>query len=264
MHEQLIGEWPCGIAAGRRSVPDPLDDPRTTSERAGLIREKPLLQRFYRESYDFFSEVSRHAPPGPKLELGSGAGFIKEILPGAITSDVMRIGGIDIYAAAERLPFADQSLAAIFLLNVLHHVPDAESFFGEARRCLKPGGIIAMVEPANTPLARLIYTHFHHEPFLPDASDWRFVDGCPLSMANGALPWIVFVRDRRRFTAQFPELQVRKVEYRYPLTYLLSGGFSYPQMVPRRLCNLVGAAERLLAPANAWLGLFMRIVVTKR
>jgi hypothetical protein len=39
----------------------------------------------------------------------------------------------------------------------------------------------------------------------PDAADWSFPAVGPLSGANGALPWILFERDRARFEREFPQ-----------------------------------------------------------
>lgn len=242
----------------------PLDDPAATIEHARLIRTKPLLRRFYQESYRFFLDVSRGVPQGPCLEIGCGGGFLKDVVSGVFTSDVMMLPGIDVVAAAQSLPFANHSLAAIFMLNSLHHIPDVESFFSEASRCLRPGGAIAMVEPANTPFSRLIYTRFHHEEFLPGASQWQLQEGGPLSTANGALPWIVFCRDRQRFHRLFPQLDLISIECCSPLTYLLSGGFTLPSLLPGCMAPALGFAERVLAPANRVLGLFMRVVLVNR
>ncbi len=242
----------------------PLDDPAATIEHARLIRAKPLLRRFYQQSYKFFLDVSRGAPQGPRLEIGCGGGFLKDVVSEVFTSDVIMLPGIDVVAAAQSLPFANHSLAAIFMLNTLHHVPDVGSFFSEASRCLRPGGVIAMVEPANTPFSRFIYTYFHHEPFLPSASQWQLQRGGPLSTANGALPWIVFSRDRQRFHRLFPQLDLSSIECCSPLMYLLSGGFTLPSLLPGCVAPAIGFAERVLAPANRAIGLFMRVVLARR
>lgn len=241
-----------------------LDDPATTAEHARLIGAKPLLRRFYQQSYDFFLEAAHAVPVGPRLEIGAGGGFFKELVPSLITSDMVWLPQIDVVTAGETLCFRDESLAAIFLMNVLHHIPDAVSFFSEARRCLAPGGILAMVEPANTLFSRFIYTRFHHEAFLPDAPQWQFRAGGRLSRANGALPWIIFCRDREEFDRRFPEFEVRQVTCCTPLMYLISGGLSLPSLLPGFTAPLIHLGERLLAPANDLLGLFMRVVLVKR
>lgn len=240
------------------------NDLAATLQHARLLRAKPLLRRFYRQSYDFFRDARGIAPAGKCLEIGSGGGFLKEVLPWVITSDVLSVPGNDLAADATALPFAERSLSGIFMLNALHHVSDAELFFSEACRCLMPGGIVAAVEPSNTPFSRFIYQRFHHEPFLPDAAEWRFPPGAPLSAANGALPWIVFRRDRESFARLFPELEVLRVECCSPLLYLLSGGFTLPSLLPGVCARGIDVAEGLLAPLNPLLGLFMRVLVVKR
>ena len=58
--------------------------------------------------------------------------------------------------------------------------------------------------------SRWIYGRFHHEPFDPQRADWEFPLSGPLSGANGALPWIIFQRDREQFEREWaPELHVR-------------------------------------------------------
>jgi hypothetical protein len=44
-----------------------------------------------------------------------------------------------------------------------------------------------MVEPWVSDWSKFIYGHLHHEPFLPEASNWVIPAAGPLSGANGAL-----------------------------------------------------------------------------
>jgi len=113
----------------------------------------------------------------PVLELGSGAGFLRQYIPDLITSEVFRCPGVDLVLDATHLPIADASLRGIVMTDVLHHIRDSRSFFSEATRCVRPGGVIAMIEPWVTPWSRLVYTKFHHEPFQPKASKWELPEG---------------------------------------------------------------------------------------
>lgn len=241
-----------------------LDDPDTTLHHADLIRSKPILRDFYEGVYGFFAQESQGLPPGRQVELGSGGGFVKERLPQVETSDVMPLPGLDLCFSALDMPFEPGSLASVYMLDVLHHLPDAGRFFDEAVRCLAPGGKLVMVEPANTLFGRFIYRNFHHEPFEPGAPDWRLPEGGPMSMANGALPWIVFVRDRARFQAGWPTLQVTRLDHWAPFRYLASGGVSMRQIVPTPLYPVVKAVEAVTAPLHGQLGMFMRVVVERR
>ena len=128
--------------------------------------------------------------------------------------------------AWKKLPVKTNSLGALVSCNVLHHIPDVEKFFHEAARCVRKNGCLLMIEPWVTPWSKIVFQHLHHEAFEPQALDWRLPVGRPLSSANGALPWIIFTRDRARFEREHPEWKIRVIEPIMPILYLLSGGFS--------------------------------------
>jgi SAM-dependent methyltransferase len=208
-----------------------LDDPATTELRREIVASKPFLRAIYNEWY---AMLAANLPPvdGAVLELGSGAGYVERFIPGAITSEIQFCSGLKLVADGQQLPFGDSSLRAIVFTDVLHHMPDVRRFFEETRRCLKPGGRILMIEPWVSGWSSFVYRKFHHEPFRPDSAEWPFPSSGPLSGANGALPWIVFERDRAKFEAEFPELAVEKVQPFMPFRYLLSGGVGMRSLVP--------------------------------
>ncbi len=247
----------------------PLDHPATTLKRAELIRKKPFLKAFYEDAYAFFRRAAhpyRGLVDTKILEIGSGAGFIKEMIPEVITSEYLSIPSVDLpNCSALALPFRDGELSCVFLLDVLHHLPDLDAFFREMTRVLKPGGTLAMIEPANTFLARFIYKYFHHEAFDPGAREWRLpAGGGPLSSANSALPWIALVRDRQRFEERFPGLKLELLEPFGPLLYPLSGGVSREnQFLPGSCLPIVRAMEFLFSSFSGSLGLFYRIVIRR-
>jgi len=229
-----------------------VDDPRTTEFRRDIIRRKPFLQALYTEWYELVArEIS-----GPRvLELGSGAGF----LPQSITSEILFVRGVDLICDGTALPVRDRSLDALVLIDVMHHVAQPRAFFREAMRALRPGGRVVMIEPWVTPWSRFVYSTVHREPFRPDASEWEFPPAGPLSGANGALPWIVFARDRRRFEREFPELRVSTIRPMMPFRYLLSGGFSFRPIVPSWSFPFFRAVDRALAK----LAMFALIVLER-
>lgn len=240
-----------------------LDDPVTTQERVFLVQKKRFLRRLYHEWYGLLAVCSQDTPPGPCLELGSGPGFIKDVIPSVLRSEVARMGNIDVVLRAEHMPFPSGELAAIYMTDVLHHIPDPKAFFREAARCLKPGGGVFMIEPAATPWARFVWRYLHHEPFVPQAG-WELDGDGPLSTANSALPWIVFYRDRRRFEDSFPELEIRELRPFMPSAYLISGGLSFPSLLPGPCYPLLRVAEKALGPLNRQLGMFILIALRRR
>jgi SAM-dependent methyltransferase len=201
---------------------------------------------------------------GGVLELGSGAGFLKDIVRDARTSEVFWISGADLVCDARSLPVRDDSLRALVLVDVAHHVAAPRDFLREASRALRPGGRIVMIEPWVTPWSRFVYTCFHHEPFRPEAETWEFATTGPLSGANGALPWIIFERDRAMFEREHPALRIASIEPMMPFRYLLSGGVSMRALVPSWSFQFFRALERCLAPLIGHLAMFALIVVERR
>jgi hypothetical protein len=118
---------------------------------------------------------------------------------------------------------------------------------------------MVMIEPWVTPWSQQVYRHLHHEPFLPYAEHWEFPPAGPLSGANGALPWIIFHRDRSRFTDEFPEWAVKTIEPDMPLSYLLSGGISMRAFMPGWAYGVIRGLEGRLGSWMHWCAMFARI-----
>lgn len=239
-----------------------LDDPETTLQHRRIILEKPFLKSVYLKWYHEISIHAQFDSNKPHLELGSGGGFIKDIFPQVITSDILELSHIDKCVNAEKLPFQDNSLASISMLNVFHHIPRPYLFLKEAERCLIPGGKIIMIEPANTLFSSFIYRNFHHEPFEPNG-EREILPGNPLSNSNQALPFIYFVRDVQQFKNDYPALKIKSYTNHTPLLYLLSGGVSRSALVPKFTFGFFQFVEKLIAPLNSALGLFTTIVIQK-
>jgi len=222
-----------------------VDDPATTELRNQIIASKPFLKRIYDEWYGM---LAREVPPGEGqvLELGSGAGYCDRFIPGLITSEIFHCSRAKIVANAELIPFADESLRAIVMTDVLHHMPHPELFFAEASRCLRKGGKILMIEPWVTQWSQWVYTHLHHEPFRPESEDWSFSSTGPLSGSNSAIPWIVFVRDRCKFESLFPELSIAQIRPFMPFRYLVSGGVALRSLMPGFTHAAWAGLERML------------------
>ena len=239
-----------------------LDDPRTTVLRREIIGKRKFLRHVYREWY---RRLAAELPPveGPVVELGSGAGFLAEVVSDAVTSEVLPVPRVRALMDGCALPFAGGTLRAIVMTNVLHHLPDVRSFLREAGRSLRPGGVVASVEPWFTPWSRFVYTRLHHEPFDPDARSWELPKAHPLSSANGALPWIVFERDRAAFEDEFPALRVRSIERLMPFSYVLSGGFSAVSLAPGWSFGLWRRMERAVRPMEMGMAMFAVIVLER-
>jgi SAM-dependent methyltransferase len=239
-----------------------IDHPKTTQLRRRIIEEKKFLKRIY---VDWYTSISAVMPTGiePVLELGAGAGFMREFIPNLITSEAFYYPEIDLVLDGQYLPIKDAGLRAIVMTNVLHHIPCARNFFLEAIRCLRPQGVIIMIEPWVSPWSKFIFKNFHHEPFDPDTLKWEFPQTDPLSGANGALPWIIFQRDRVRFEEEFPELQIKDIQLCLPFRYLASGGMTTKNIMPERTYSFWRFIDTKLDPYIKTWAMFAQIKLVK-
>jgi hypothetical protein len=119
-----------------------------------------------------------------------------------------------------------------------------------------------MVEPWNTAWGRLVYRRLHHEPFDP-AAGWTVAPSGPLTGANGALPWILFERDRERFRRRFPEWRILRADPLMPLAYLLSGGVSLRSLAPGWAYACVRGLERSVPGLERAAGMFASIALER-
>lgn len=226
-----------------------------------IIKRKSFLKHIY---LDFYKNIiPNNVPPGPVVELGSGGGFVKKVIPNAITSDVIEATGIDKVFSAEKIPFKNNFVSAFLMIDVLHHIKNPEKALREMERCLKIGGKIIMTEPYKSFLGAGIYKYLHREFFNPQAN-WKVEGNGRMSNSNTALPWIIFVRDRKIFEMKFPNLKILKVSPHTPLAYLVSGGLSKYQFLPSIAYPLIKFIEKILTPLNSYLGMFVTIEIQKR
>lgn len=232
-----------------------------------IIQERPLMREVYGLWYAALLEDEASVPGDPSagdlLELGSGGSFLKELCPRVITSDV-EAGVAERVVDGRELPFADSSLRAIFLTHVFHHIPDVARFLKEAERVLVPGGVVSLIDVPHTPLSRFFFDRFHPEPYAPEAKDWAFDQSDAMMDANQALTWMVFVRDRARFEALCPGLELERTRWLPWFSYLLSGGVTRRNLVPGFAVPLLRMLDKMLRPIDPWMALHWHLTLRKR
>jgi SAM-dependent methyltransferase len=266
------------VARLRQALAEPqlrgldVDTPEFAAAHRRILARKAIVRRLFERFYRECRRMDlRHFArcPGRRLEIGSGAGFVHDVYPDVVTSDVKPLPFVDLVCRAERLPVRDASLRAIYAINVFHHLPDPRGFFRAAIRALHPGGGVVLVEPFHGPLARRLFRDlFTSERFDADVPAWEPApdagDTGPMSNANQALSYVVFVRDRTRFAREFPELTLVVDRPHTHLWYVASGGVNFRQLVPTAAIPLLRAAEWALAPLAPWIALQHTIVLRRR
>jgi SAM-dependent methyltransferase len=243
-------------------IPLDLDSPERTIFHQKIIKEKLFLKKLYDEWYKVFTDVKPQLPDGKMVELGSGGGFLKEIEPTVICSDVLELPTNDLTFSALEMPFKDEEISAVFMIDTFHHIPDSKQFLNEINRVLKKNGMLVMIEPANSLWGRFIYQNFHHEPFDVNG-DWKIPASGPLSGANGALPWIVFKRDIHKFETSLPELKLIEFRHHTPFRYLVSGGVSFKQLAPDFMYPFFKLIDKFLAAVSSQFSMFVTIKIRK-
>jgi SAM-dependent methyltransferase len=241
-----------------------LDSAEATVVHARLIREKAFLKRLYLHYYDEYeAAIGRAAPGGIVLEVGAGGGFYADVRPSVVSLDLRPGAAVDVLGSALALPFRDETVSAIVLLNVLHHLPDPSAFFRECQRVLKPGGRVCLIEPYAGPLSRRLIRPLHHEPW-DESGGWTLPTSGPMTGANMALPSIIFWRDRARYDREFPGLPIDRLRRHTIVLYLLSGGVSMKSFAPGAAFAPALLLEQLIAPVGSALASMMTIELVKR
>lgn len=242
-----------------------IDSAERLPEIRAVLDRKYSLRRWYEELYQGYAACLEQCPDtGMALEIGSGAGFAKSVIPEIVTSDILPYPGVDEVLDATNLPYEPDSLRFIGMVNVFHHIPDVEAFLDQAQRCLTPGGRLLIVDQHPGYISTPVLKHVHHEPFDPTASEWQFETTGPLSGANGALAWIVFVRDRERFLRRFEALELRAYRPHTPLRYWLTGGLKTWNLLPGWGFRAASALDGFLVRLSPQFGSFVTIEVVKR
>jgi len=240
-------------------------DQRQVDHRAQWERKK-AIRLLYR---DFHRQLVNSCPAGPVLDIGSGTAHIKDFRPDIVSADILSFPGIDVVTDAHCLPFPNAMFAGVVMLDVLHHLERPVEFLKEASRVLRPGGRLAMIEPAMTMLARRFYDRFHEEPVDMSADPFADVpinpDRDPFD-ANQAIPTLLFATEaaRKRVEQIIPAFRVRSVEWQSLFAYPMSGGFQKWSLVPGALVGPMLALEERIPKAVRRHLAFRMMVVLER
>jgi SAM-dependent methyltransferase len=248
-----------------------LDSPQRIVLHGRILARKPMIREVFEEFYRLcrkLDETYFGGTGGRRLELGAGVSLFKHLYPDVLITDVTPADHLDAVIDAEHVGLEEGSVRALYGLNCFHHFRDPERFFRELIRVVRPGGGCILVEPYHGPLASVVYKRlFRSETFEKAAPGWEGESsgGGAMVGANQAASYVVFVRDRERFTSLFPELQL---VYARPLgsflRYVLSGGLNFRPLVPAGATPLLLALEALLQPLAPLLALHQVLVVVRR
>jgi SAM-dependent methyltransferase len=213
---------------------------------------RPILRAIYGAFYRRIVALLDTAIPGPIVEVGSGIGNLKSHLPDVIATDLFTRPWLDLVCDGYELPFRSESLSHLILFDVFHHLARPNAMLAEARRALRADGRLVIFDPYISLCSLPAYGIFHQEPVA-----WRATIDLSSEpprdrswyAAQGNATRLFFGRERQGWSDGW------RVFHRSAFasfTYLLSGGFSGPQLYPAVL-------RPLLERGDGWLSSWPRL-----
>ena len=227
----------------------PIDQHNIEIERnAQAWRRKPVLQRAYR---DFHRRIAAHIDPsvtGRIVELGSGIGNIRDVIPACVRTDLFANPWIDQVENAYQLTFGDGEVSHLILFDVFHHLQHPRTALRECRRVLAGRGRVIIFDPYVSLTGRLVYGPLHHEPI---GSDRPIVADAPAVFDPHRHDYYAAQGNATRvfWKGHAPEIlegwEVVARERLGAWAYALTGGYSKPQLYPAALYPLVSGVDRV-------------------
>lgn len=241
------------------------DSVEASEKAVSIMKNKKCLNDIYTEIYKLMMDLRKKylTSDGKVLEIGSGGGFLKDLYPEVVTSDVKDINNVDMVINAENLPFEDNSLDSILAVHVIHHIPDIELFLQEANRVLKVGGGIVCVEPYWGPFGRFVYKNLHPEPFDMNAKEWNLDGDNPMTSSNQAMSYLLLKRDRELFEKKFPNFKLVYNKQFGFIRYMMTGGIWLNKKLPDFMFTVLKYFEKLISPLMPLLAIHHVFVLKK-
>ncbi|MGA2017027.1 MAG: methyltransferase domain-containing protein [Opitutaceae bacterium] len=229
-------------------------------------QRKPQLRAVYRGFHELIASRLDRSVKGQIVELGSGMGSIKEVIPDCVTTDLFPNPWLDRRENAYRLTSADGGVSNLILFDVWHHLRYPATALSEFRRALAPGGRVIIFDPAISWTGRVVYGLFHHEPVgLGLPLTWEAPAGFKAGdadyfAAQGSATRVFWRREAPERLAAWELCEVAPLP---SFEYLATGGFSGPQIGGPAAFRLWRRLDRAL---SRWPNLFAArlLVVLKR
>jgi hypothetical protein len=223
---------------------DILEHQRQIEENLAYWNGKPVLRDIYR---DFHRLLAAHLAllPGETVEIGSGIGNIREVIPDCVRTDLFPNPWIDRCEDVYDLRIAKSSAANIILFDVFHHLEFPLDALDQCHRALCDGGRLIIFDHAMS-VAGLVFSKFcHHERegFLKPYRLRGARKGSSGYYADHANADRIL---RRRFDELLASDWKQIALLRFPaMRWVLSGGY--------RGRDFSGAVPRLLVDRGEWI-----------
>lgn len=211
--------------------------------------KKPVLRTIYREFHRAIAAQLSNLENPLVVEVGSGIGNIKEIIPNCLRTDLFPNPWIDRVENAYALSFADGTVSDLILFDVFHHLRYPGTALREFERVLRPGGRVLIFDPFISLLGLIAYGLLHVEPigwrdyidwFAP--KDWS-AQNTDYYAAQGNTTRIFF---GRLDPALLKSWKVVTKQRFAAFSHIASGGYSGPQLYPESAYPFMHSVDRIL------------------
>ncbi len=211
-------------------------------------RKKPLLRDIYKTFHKLIAKHLSHGLNSYTVELGSGIGNIKEVIPNCIRTDLFPNPWIDRVEDAYHLSFSDNTVDNLILFDVFHHLRYPGTSLKEFHRVLAPNGRVLIFDPCMSVLGLIVFGLFHHEElglgdeirmFAP--KEWSSNEDCYYA-AQGNASRIFLGGKYQSFLGNWRVITKQRIS---AISYVASGGYSMPQLYPDKAFPLMKAIDRI-------------------
>ena len=173
---------------------------------------------------------------GAELELGCGVTPMSDHYPNILSTDIEVTDCTSKVLDACELGELTEKYSAIYGVNCFHHISEKRKFFEQAAMALEPGGVIILLEPADTIFSRILYPRlFKVESYDTKASIESLRTEDPVKGANQAASFICFKRDQVEFMKGLSFDLVKTLYLENWLSFVLCGGTNFPTLAPYKL-----------------------------
>lgn len=230
-------------------------------------QSKLVLQKIYQHFYKLIVEYLQKNINGEIVEIGSGIGNLKMVVPNCLSTDIFPNPWIDQVENAYQLSFTDNSVSNLILFDVWHHLEFPGNALQEFHRVLIPGGRVIIFEPDMSLLGFIVYGFFHHEPigFFKKIKWWASKDfslndaAYYAAQGNAAR---IFRSDK--FSKLLLNWEIITTKRISSISYIASGGYSGRKLYPNCFYPLMTFIDRLCDHSPQLFATRLLIVIEKK